>query len=50
MLILKVIFLQCFWFTIVLFGASINSFLPILSSICIGGINYFIFNPNISVG
>ena len=50
MLILKVIFLQCFWFTIVLFGASINSIIPIVASICIVVINYLIFKPNISVG
>ena len=50
MLILKIILLQCFWLAIVLFGTSINSILLIVASICIGGINYFIFKPNISVG
>jgi len=50
MLILKVFLLQCFWLAIVLFGNSINSILPIVASICIGGINYLIFKPKISAG
>ena len=50
MLILKVFLLQCFWLAIVLFGTSINSILPIVASICIGGINYLIFKPKISAG
>ena len=50
MLILKVFLLQCFWLAIVLFGTSINSIFPIVASICIVGINYFIFKPKISVG
>ena len=50
MLILKVFLLQCFWLAIVLFGASINGILLIAASICIVGVNYYIYRPTISVG
>jgi len=50
MLILKVVFLQFFWFAVVLFGISINGILIISLSIFLAVTNFFVFRPAISIG
>ena len=50
MLILKVVFLQFFWFAVVLFGISINGILIISLSIFLVGANFLIYRPAISIG
>ena len=50
MLIFKVLFLQLFWLSIVLYGSSLNSILLIGAAICVGIINYTTYKPTISTG
>ena len=49
-MLIKVILLQAFWFSIVLYGKSFNQSVIFLITIFLVSSNYFIFKPNISPG
>lgn len=50
MVFLKIIILQAFWFTIVLYGSHISSLVQILMALLIVGLDFFAFRPKVSLG
>ncbi|MBC7538454.1 MAG: SDR family NAD(P)-dependent oxidoreductase [Bacteriovorax sp.] len=49
MIILKIILLQLFWFSVVFFGNSVSSYLPLFASFILVIVNYYVFAPKISL-